>query len=81
MFLKINEINELVNKEFRNNKAYFADEIGINRSYLTDVLNGKKKNDSPKICNALIRFCENKNIDYRKYIFLSDMSEYTDKAE
>ena len=70
MKLNIKAINELIDTEYRSNVSWFADEIGINRSYLTMILNGKQRNDSAKVINNLCLYCKKKNLDYKKYIFL-----------
>lgn len=70
MNINIQNVNELINKNFRNNKSFFADEIGVNRSYLSDILNGNGKENSPKVCNGIIKYCKKNNMDYKKYIFL-----------
>lgn len=69
MTINIEAVNELIKSNFRNNKSYFADEIGINRSYLTDILNGNIKENTPKVCAAIINFCKNRKMDYNMYIF------------
>lgn len=61
----------LIEKKFDNNKTKFAETIGISREYLTNILNGKKDNDSAKLCNAVLLFCESNNLNYKDYIFLN----------
>ena len=70
MEVNIEAIAELIKERFRNNKTWFAEEMGINYSYLHLILNGKRKPTSDKFCNAIIQYCKNNNLDYRKYIFL-----------
>ena len=70
MKLNIKAINELIDTRYRSNVSWFADEIGINRSYLTMILNGKHQDNSPKVINHLCLYCKKKNLDYKKYIFL-----------
>lgn len=72
MYLNIEGILRLIKEKFRNNKTFFADEIGINRGYLSTVLNGNGKEDSPKLCNAIIKYCEKNNLDCEKYIFFAN---------
>lgn len=71
MELNICAIKQLISEKFRNNKSFFADEIGVDSGYLTRALNGNGKEDSPKLCNAIIKYCEINNLNYRDYIFLS----------
>lgn len=69
MIINIEAINELIKTDFRNNKSYFADEIDVNRGYLSEILNGTGNQNSPKVCNAIIKFCKKREIDCNKYIF------------
>ena len=69
MTINIENVNELIFQKFRNNKSFFADEIGVDRSYLSIILNGNGKENSPKVCNAIINFCKKNKLDYKKYIF------------
>jgi len=71
MRLNIDEINVLVKNNFRNNKSWFADELGVSRNYVSLVLNGKAIDDSAKFCKAIVSYCEKHNMDWHKYIFLS----------
>lgn len=68
MIIKIEAVNSFIKENFNDNKAYFADEIRVNRSLLSNVLNKKIKNSSPKVCNAIIAFCNKKNVDVNKFI-------------
>lgn len=70
MNINIDKVKELIFKNFRNNKSFFADEIGVDRAYLSTILNGNGKEDSPKVCNGIINYCKKNNIDYKQYIFL-----------
>lgn len=70
MNVNIDKVNELINQKFRNNKSFFADEIGVNRGYISTILNGNGKENSPKVCNGIINYCKKNNIDYKQYIFL-----------
>ena len=74
MQVRIDEVKKLIKQKYRNNQAFFAEEIEIDRSYLNQLLNKKINNKSPKICNAIISYCERKGIDYKKYIFFNSKS-------
>lgn len=71
MTINIEKVNELISQKFRNNKSFFADEIGVDRSYLSVILNGNGNENSPKVCNAIIHFCKKNKLDYKKYIFFN----------
>ena len=68
MLVNIDAINELIKNRFRNNKSYFADEIGVNRAYLSMILNANGKEDSPKVCNGIIKYCKENNLNLKDYI-------------
>lgn len=70
MKLNIPAIKEFIDKKYRGNQSFFADEIDVDRAYLNQILNGKKKDSSSKVCNNLIVYCEKNNIDYKLFIFL-----------
>nr|DAY63158.1 MAG TPA: ATP-dependent target DNA activator B [Caudoviricetes sp.] len=68
--LNIEAVLELIKQNFRNNKAFFAETIGVDPSYLSSVLNSKAIDHSPKICNGIMKYCQDNNLDYREYIIL-----------
>lgn len=70
MEINVEEVKELIKKHFRNNRKWFAEEIGIDYSYLLLILKRKRKPTSSKMIKAIKRYCEQNNLDYQKYIFL-----------
>lgn len=70
MKVNIANLNKLIEEKYRGNKTFFAEIAEIDRSYLNQMLNNKVSNNSPKICNAIIRYCEKNNLNYKDYIFL-----------
>ena len=72
MKLNIEKVNQLIAEDYRNNKSFFADKIGVNREYLSAILNGNGNETSPKICNAIIEFCKRNGLNYDNYIILYD---------
>ncbi len=70
MKINIQKLQELIEEKYRSNQTFFAEDADIDRSYLNQLLNGKITNSSPKICNAIINYCEKNKLDYREYIFL-----------
>lgn len=70
MKVNIESLQKLIEEKFDNNKTKFAETIGISREYISKVLNEKENNDSAKLCNAIILFCESNNLNYKDYIFL-----------
>ncbi len=68
MEAKIDKVKELIRDKFHDNTSYFANEIGVNREYVSAILNGRKNENSPKFCNALIAYCEKNDLDYKDYV-------------
>ncbi len=69
MQVNIEELKQLIQEEYRGNQTWFAEDIGINSSYMNEILNMKKSSQSNKLCLAIIKWCEKKKRNYRKYIF------------
>lgn len=70
MRVNIPNLTNLIKEKYRGNQSFFAEEAEIDRCYLNQILNGKVQNNSPKICNKIIRYCEKNNLNYTDYIFL-----------
>ena len=70
MRVNISNLNKLIKEKFRGNQTFFAETIEIDRSYLNQILHNKIDNNSYKICNAIIKYCEKNNLNYKDYIFL-----------
>lgn len=68
--INVDNVNELIKERFRNNKSWFAEEIGVNSSYLIQVLNKKEIDHSPKIINGIVDFCKRNKLNSNQYIFL-----------
>ncbi len=71
MEVNIIKTRELIKTNFRGNLSFFAETIGIDKSYLYQIFNSKRNKKSPKVCNAIIRYCEKNNLNYKDYIFLN----------
>ena len=70
MKVNIENINKLIKENFRNNKTWFAEEIGMNPKYVIQILNGNESDESPKFIKCLLKYCKSKKINYNDYIFL-----------
>ena len=68
MEANIETINSLIQEEYRGNQSWFASDIGINVSYLNEILNRRKSSKSNKLCLALIKYCEKKKKNFKEYI-------------
>lgn len=77
MEVNIVEIQKLINEKYRGNQSWFADDIGINISYLNEILNNRKSAKSNKLCLAIIKWCEKNKDNYKKYIIF--LEQYVQK--
>lgn len=68
--LNVDAVNTLIEEKFRGNKTWFAEEIGVDYSYVHQVLNKKAIDYSPKIIKGFLKYCEKNNINPKPYIFL-----------
>lgn len=69
--INIDAVKQLIKEKFRGNKSWFAETIGVDPSYLNQVLNHKKIDHSPKIVKGILKYCEDNNLDSKAYIFLA----------
>lgn len=81
MQVDINSIEELIKEEYRGNQTWFAEDIGINVSYLNEILNNKKSSKSNKLCIAIIKFCEKTKRNYKKYIIFLENNVQKNKQK
>lgn len=72
MEANIEEIKMLIQSEYRGNQTWFAEDIGINPSYLSEIINKRKSAKSNKLCLAIVKWCEKEKRDYKKYIIFFD---------
>ena len=70
--LNKNFIKQFVYEKYRNNLSWFAEEIGVDRSYLSIALNDEDNSKRySSIIVAILAFCEIKKLDYTKFIFFN----------
>ena len=81
MEANIEAINQLIKEEYRGNQTWFASDIEINISYLNEILNKRKSAQSNKFCLAIIKYCEKRKKDYKKYIIFLDSSVQKNKQK
>lgn len=71
MRLNIEATRQLIKEKYRNNKAWFAEELGVDRGYFSQILNEKCASTSKKVCDSMIIYCQKNNLNYLEYIFLT----------
>lgn len=69
MKVNIEELNKLLKKTFKNNQTLFAHELGIDRTHVNKVLKNNGKGAGTLFCGAIIKYCNDNELDYQKYIF------------
>lgn len=68
MGIDINAIKELIKERFENKLSYFVAELKIDYSYMNQIMNGHKSPGSKKVCDKIVQYCKENNLDYSKYI-------------
>jgi hypothetical protein len=79
--VNIEKINELIQNKFHGNQSKFAEEVGIQRVHLNKVIKSNGKGAGAIFCGAIINYCNENNIDYKEYIFLSQSVKKINRNE
>lgn len=66
----IEALLQLLKTKFNNNQSEMARMLKIERTHLNKMLNNNGKGAGATICGAIIKYCNENNLDYRRYIFL-----------
>lgn len=82
MEINIKELEKLLKKEFNNNQTLFAQKMGINRTHVNKVFKNKGKGAGATFCGAIIKYCNDNNLDYKKYIIFleNNVNKFTENA-
>ena len=82
MEINIEAIKKLIKDKYRDNQSWFASDIGINISYLNEIINKRKSAKSNKLCLAIIKWCEKNKENHKKYIiFLNQFVQKNKQGE
>lgn len=72
LLINTDKIKELINRKYRGNISWFADDLNINSSYLSTLLNKNQKIRSDKLTVSIILYCKNNKLNYQDFlIFLN----------
>lgn len=72
LLINTDKLKELINTKYRGNTTWFADELNINSSYLSTLLNKNQKIKSDKLTVSIILYCKNNKLNYKDFlIFLN----------
>lgn len=66
----INALSELLKTRFDDNQSKMARALNVERTHLNKVFKNNGKGAGAIICGAIIKYCDENNLDYKKYIFL-----------
>lgn len=67
----IKALIELLETQFNNNQSEMARAFKVERTHLNKIFNNNGKGAGATICGAIIKYCDENNLDYKKYIFLN----------
>lgn len=70
MEINMEELKKLLEEKFNGNQTAFAEATGLERTHVNKVFKNKGKGAGAIFCGAIIKYCNNNNLDYQKYIFL-----------
>ncbi len=71
MEINIEELERLLRDRFEGNQAKMARVLGVSRYQLNTVFNNNGKCAGKKIIGSIIKYCDNNELDFHKYIFLN----------
>lgn len=74
MEINIEELKELLIDKFNNNQTLFAQELGLNRTHVNKVFNNNGKGAGATFCGAVIKYCNDNKLDYRKYVIFLEQN-------
>ena len=67
---KIKALLILLKEKFDNNQSEMARALNVERTHLNKMFKCNGKGAGATICGAIIKYCNENNLDYTKYIFL-----------
>ena len=75
MEVNISALEKLLFDKFENNQTLFAKKLGIERSHVNKVFKNKGKGAGAIFCGAVIKYCNENNLNYQNYIFFNNKCE------
>lgn len=72
MEINISNLEILLKEKFFGNKSLMAKTMLLDTSHVNKVFNNKGKGAGAKFCGAIIKYCEDNNLDYKRYIFFNE---------
>ena len=72
MKVNILELQKLIKTEFQGNQKAFSNVLSIDRTYLNKILKNNGRGAGIKFCEAIMKYCNENNKDFQKYIFFDN---------
>lgn len=72
MEVNIKALEILLKEKFNGNQSLFAEKTGLERTHVNKVFKNKGKGAGAIFCGAIIKYCEENNLNYKDYIFLTN---------
>lgn len=72
MKVNILELQTLIKTEFHGNQKAFSNVLSIDRTYLNKILKNNGRGAGIKFCEAIMKYCNENNKDYERYIFFNN---------
>ncbi len=67
----IDALTELLKSRFNGNQSEMARVLKIERTHLNKIFNKEGKGAGATVCGAIIKYCNENDLDYKKYIFFN----------
>lgn len=71
MIINMKALLKLLKDVFNNNQSEMARTFGVERSHLNKVLRSNGKSAGTTICGAIIKYCNQNNLNTEDYIFFN----------
>lgn len=71
MKLNMKALRKLLKTQFNNNQSEMARAFEIERTHLNKIFKNNGKGAGATIYGAIMKYCNNNDLDYKIYIFLN----------
>lgn len=69
MKINIEALKKLLEEKFHGNQTIFSEATGLERTHVNKVFRSNGKGAGAIFCGAIIKYCNQNNLDYQNYIF------------
>lgn len=70
MEVNIEALKKLLKERFQGNQTAFAEATGLERTHVNKVFKNGGKGAGAIFCGAVIKYCNENELNYQEYIFL-----------